>query len=330
MNYDELAFTNQQLAGMLRSGIPLEGALKQLSSTMQQGLLRTELEQLQTELAKGTPLREALNRSDLPDFYIRMIQLGAQSNDLPGILTLLADYYQRKNLLWTRLKGLIVYPAIILFVSLVLSLFLTLSVHHLSNNVFQVLFIPWDEISRLNALILAPLLIVILLVAAFAVMVSVPRFRNGLRWRILGFREANLSNFAASLQLLLKQGATLDEALALLSQMEGETPLRVEILRWRKLLSTGHVKSADFAEGSKIVPPLFFWLISGDEENWINGLGRAAELYYRRATHKIETLLYAALPVSILLLGSMIIMQVIPLMRVLIRTMDMGFDGGVD
>ncbi len=328
MNYDELAFTNQQLAGMLRSGIPLEGALKQLSSTMEKGLLRTELEQLHVQLGKGTPLREALNKTDLPDFYIRMVQMGAQSNDLPGILTLLADYYQRKNLLWTRLKGLLVYPAIVLAVSLGLSLFLSLSIRNLAHAIYQVIFISWDEIARIDAVIYAPLVLLILLAILFGLLVGVPKFRNTLRWRIIGFREANVSHFASSLQLLLKQGATLDESLALIAQMEPETPLRTEVVRWRKVLSTGRVKSTDFAEGSRIFPPLFFWLISGDEENWVTGLGRAAELYYRRATHKIETLLYAALPVSILLLGLVIVTQVLPLVRALIRMMDAGFDGG--
>ncbi len=45
-----------------------------------------------------------------------MLLVGARSNDLPGMLTLLADYYQRQHLLWTRLKGLMTYPAIVLLV----------------------------------------------------------------------------------------------------------------------------------------------------------------------------------------------------------------------
>src|SRR5581483_4491224 len=110
MNYDELAFFNQQLAAMLRDGIPLEGALRQLSAGMQDGPLRTEMEQLHADLTAGTPLREALGRRRLPAFYVRMVELGARSNDLPGVLTLLADYYHRTNALWSRLKGLMVYP----------------------------------------------------------------------------------------------------------------------------------------------------------------------------------------------------------------------------
>src|SRR5262245_16122088 len=118
MNYDEFAFFNHQLAAMLRDGIPLEGALKQLCAGMKAGPLRNEMTQLENDLARGTPLQEAIKHRALPEFYLRMVTVGVRSNDLPGMLTLLADYYQRANSVWNRLKGLLVYPFLVLLVSL--------------------------------------------------------------------------------------------------------------------------------------------------------------------------------------------------------------------
>ncbi|MBM3832726.1 MAG: type II secretion system F family protein [Verrucomicrobia bacterium] len=66
MKADEFAFLNLQLAGMLRSGIPMEGALRQLCATMRRGRLRSELQRLETALANGTPLAEAVPSND-PD-----------------------------------------------------------------------------------------------------------------------------------------------------------------------------------------------------------------------------------------------------------------------
>src|SRR6188768_222085 len=126
MNYDEFAFFNQQLAAMLQEGIPLEGALKQLCEGMRSGKLRTELEQLQTDLSRGTPLKEAMARRNLPPLYARMLEVGVRSNDLPGILMLLADHYHRVNALWTRLKGLMVYPLLVVLVSLALTVMLAI------------------------------------------------------------------------------------------------------------------------------------------------------------------------------------------------------------
>ena len=53
MKPDELAFANEQLAGMLKSGLPLEGSLRELTDSMKSGSLRTELEALEKDLAKG-------------------------------------------------------------------------------------------------------------------------------------------------------------------------------------------------------------------------------------------------------------------------------------
>ena len=86
MNYDEFAFFNQQLAAMLRDGIPLEGALRQLCAQMRQGPLRREIESLEADLAKGVPLADAVKSRKLPELYSQMLRVGVQSNDLPGVL----------------------------------------------------------------------------------------------------------------------------------------------------------------------------------------------------------------------------------------------------
>jgi len=126
MKNDEFAFLNQQLAAMLRDGIPLEGALRQLCADMKRGALRSELEKLEADLAKGMPLREAARARQLPELYQRMLEVGVQSNNLPAVLTLLADYYQRRHTVWTKLKGLMVYPMIVLCAAFLLSCFLSI------------------------------------------------------------------------------------------------------------------------------------------------------------------------------------------------------------
>ena len=52
-------------------------------------------------------------------------------------------------------------------------------------------------------------------------------------------------------------------------------------------------------------------------------LERAAEIYQARASYRIELALYGALPVSILLLGQMVLWQAIPLIRSMTWMMDM-------
>ncbi len=124
MKYDEFAFFNQQLAAMLRDGIPLEGALRRLCQEMRRGPLRDELQTLEADLAKGVPMADALKPRQLPELYKRMILVGVKGGDLPGALTMLADYFQRQNNVWTRLKSMMTYPLIVMFAAFLISLVL--------------------------------------------------------------------------------------------------------------------------------------------------------------------------------------------------------------
>ena len=83
---------------------------------MKSSPLRSEMAELESDLSRGTPLKDAITRRSLPEFYTRMVALGARTNNLPGVLTLVADYYQRANTTWNRLKGLMVYPFLVLLV----------------------------------------------------------------------------------------------------------------------------------------------------------------------------------------------------------------------
>jgi type II secretory pathway component PulF len=160
-------------------------------------------------------------------------------------------------------------------------------------------------------------LIAVLGVAA----VSVPGWRARLRWRVPAFREASLSQLASAIALMLKNGTTLAEALALAQALEAKTPAAWTLARWRQSVEAGHGKPTQWP-AIKPFPPLFLWLVQRSGEDPAAGFQKAAEIYQARASYKIEIALYGALPVSILLLGQMVFWQVMPLMRHLIWFMN--------
>ena len=326
MNYDEFAFFNQQLAAMLREGIPLEGSLKQLCAGMRSGPLRTEIEQLEADLARGVPLKEALGRRALPDLYRHMVEIGARSNDLPGVLTLLADHYHRANALWTRLKGLMVYPMLVLLVSLGLTLLISLNItRFLSRYGAELAQQPLLAVPSIWMPPIVLALAALLVVAA----VSIPSWRARLRWRLPAFREASLAQLASAMALMLKNGTTLPEALALAEGLESGTPAAKALARWRQLVEAGQGKPVEWTGDSRPFPPLFLWLVQKGGEDVAAGFQKAAELYQTRASYRIEMALYGALPVSILLLGQMVLWQAIPLVRSMTWIMNaIGADAG--
>jgi type II secretory pathway component PulF len=253
-----------------------------------------------------------------------MVEVGVRANDLPGTLLLLADYYQRANALATRLKGLLVYPLIVIVVSLGLTLLLCVGFSHFLRGFSALVVTP-------RALLLAawipPILLGLVLVLGLCALL-VPSWRALLRWRVPAFREASLAQLAATMALMLRNGSTLPEALAMAEMLEHNTPAGPALASWRKLIEEGQGRMARLPVLPPF-PPLFVWLLQKSPEHPAVGFGKAAELYETRASYRIELALYGALPVSILLLGQMIFWQGYPMVRAMIFFMNtLGSDTG--
>ncbi len=320
MKLDEFSFFNQQLAAMLRDGIPLESALGQLCSSMRRGDLRDELEKLCADLANGVPIQQALAARKLPPFYVQMIQIGVQSNDLPGVLTLVADYYQSGNLIWTRLKGLMVYPVILLAglfgASIVMAIVLGVmrsGFEDINHDLLEGKSLPWLTQFYMEHGIFIFWTPVVVFAAAFiaaVVTVSLPSMRQRWRWRLPAFHEASLWRCAAAMQIMLQGGCTLNQSIALLRDLEEGSPAGAELGRWQQRLGDGHAQFRAVTAGSDVFPPLFLWIVDNAHEEMAEGFRQAAEIYRQRTTYRMEAFLYAVLPTSVIVMGLAICLQV--------------------
>ena len=95
-----------------------------------------------------------------------------------------------------------------------------------------------------------------------------------------------------------------------------DSPAGRDVARWQRRMAEGRTRFEDVAEGGGVVPPLFVWLVAASGENWIEGFRHAADLYYERAVQRAELMLYAVLPVTVVGLGCLILMQLLPMARV--------------
>ena len=311
MNFGEFAFFNQQLAAMLKSGIPLETALRQLCVGMRRHRWPKEFEQLERDLSQGIPLGEALDARNLPDLYKQMVKVGAKTNDLPALLTLVADHYQKNGFLWTRLNGLMLYPVIVLLAALALSVLLTTQGQRLAMSMSEPGY-PLSNSPRVaffRAGSLMPVFVLGALVTVVLLLLIIPPWRAAARWVLPGFKDAHLARLASSLNILLKSGVDLGSALALMGRLETGNRIAGDLALWERKLSSGVTRISGDSLKTRAVTPLFLWLVASEGEDIVAGLARAAEVYYRRAVYKTDLLLNSALPVSILTLGVIVIIQ---------------------
>ena len=308
MKYDEFAFFNQQFSSMLKDGIPLEGALKQLCKSMRHGGLRSEMEELCSDLASGIPLDRALESCRLPELYVRMLQAGVKGNNLPGVLTLVADYYTQINYVWTRLKGVLVYPAIVLFASLAMSVLLVSVSGRIESEVEEFVVDPSMMVMARMRMVLPPVILSVI-VGVLAVCFLIPPLRRHFAWRVSPFRHAMLAKTASVMSMLLRSGCQLDDAIDTLSHMEGGTSAQAEFARWRAAIAEGQTRFSEIVGEHSIFPPLFVWIVENSGEDLGGGFEQAARMYSERASHGVDMVLYGLLPVSVLALGATVLCQ---------------------
>ena len=117
----------RQLEVILQSGLPLLRALELLAQqhSGKQQLLCLRLERC---LRRGSSLAAAmaLEAAFFPKLAVRLVAAGEESGELCSILEQLADYYSRQAALESFVKQAVLYPALLLTLSLMLLLFFSM------------------------------------------------------------------------------------------------------------------------------------------------------------------------------------------------------------
>lgn len=320
MNLELFAFVNRQLAGMLRAGLPLESGLRQVARDLQKGRLRDELEQLEADLSRGVPLAQAVECRRFPELYKRLLIVGSRARDLPAVLNQLADHYRTQHQLWLRLRGLLIYPCVVLLGAFLLSCLMHFQLEPLLRELMGELnwwvdtvngvgYSPMRVVQVALALSWAAFALLGLLCVLALVVLGCRRLRERLAWSLPAFRESRLAQLSGAMALLLKGGVPMAEALSLLEALSEEPKLRRDLSQWRQRLAQGYTRLPDVAAGSRRVPPLFVWLAAGAGEDWASGFAQAAGFYEERARDCAELMLSTVLPVLVLVVGGMVFLQ---------------------
>ena len=123
--------------------------------------------------------------------------------------------------------------------------------------------------------------------------------------------------------LLLSRHYPLRDALQLMTLLAPGASVRSELKEWGARLALGATRFDQMAQGGRVFPPLFVWLVSSAGEDLSEGFGRAASIYYSRAHHKIEMALYVLLPICTLTLGLLVLGQTYPVLTMIGRQVGM-------
>jgi type IV pilus assembly protein PilC len=121
---------NQQLAALLRAGIPILQAITMLRRRSASVRLRAVLEEVEEAIRGGSALSHAFAAQGniFPRIYTASILAGERSGALDEVLSRYVTYMRRSVALRRKIRGALAYPTFLLLASLGMVIFLTVYV----------------------------------------------------------------------------------------------------------------------------------------------------------------------------------------------------------
>ncbi len=116
----EIMHFSRQLAAFIRAGVPILDALEVIGDESSNPRMRELLNTVRERLSAGAPLSQALeeHEKDLPNFYVDMIRSAELTGRLDYVLDQLSRYIERDLEARRKIRSALIYPAVILVMSL--------------------------------------------------------------------------------------------------------------------------------------------------------------------------------------------------------------------
>ncbi len=112
--YEKILFA-RNLGAMLSAGLALVRALSVLERQIKNAKMSATASEIASAVRRGEPLNQGLARAPrvFSKLFIAMVRSGEEGGDLPASLTIIADQMERMYNLKKKVRGALIYPAIV-------------------------------------------------------------------------------------------------------------------------------------------------------------------------------------------------------------------------
>lgn len=319
---DELVMITRNLGSMLVAGLTLTRALAVIERQTSNPKLKLIISLVVARINKGDQFYEALK--DHPkvfdDLYVSMIKAGEESGSLAESLKTLSIQMERATSLRKKIKGAMIYPSIVIFAMVIISILMMMFVMPAITGVFegmgsdlpattQFLISTSDFFTQHTALALGSI------VAFFVGLISFLRSRIGkfamswlvTRLPIIGTmaKETNAARTARTLSSLLNSGVDVVRSLEITEEVVQNHFYKEIIKTARARVEKGTPLSESFIERPDLYPVLVGEMILvGEETGQIASmLGELAIFYENEVERKTKDLSTIIEPLLMLVIG---------------------------
>lgn len=328
----DLALITRQFATLVRSGLPVEEALQALSRQTEKPRLKSMMMAVRSRVMEGHSLATALEDFPhvFPDLYRATVAAGEQSGYLDSVLERLADYTETRQTLQQKTTLALIYPLLVLAVSLLVVALLMVYVVPQIVQVFEGIgqklpvltraLIAVSDFTRTYGLWVLIAVVITVIMAKAALRRSGPKRRFHrflLRLPMISrlVRGLNTARFARTLSILTGSGVPVLEALRISASVVSNVPMRAAVEEAARRVREGAALHTAL-ERSGYFPPMTIHLVaSGEASGKLEEmLERAADSQEREMEVLITTITELFGPLLILVMGGMVLIIVLAIL----------------
>ena len=267
---DVVIFT-RQFATMINAGLPLVQSLTILAQQSENKFLKDVTRTLVYDVEAGNTLADALRKHPkvFTDLYVNMVAAGEAGGILDTILLRLATFLEKNDALVRKVKGAMVYPAVIMSVAAIAIAVLLIFVIPTFESMFasvnmELPFPTRVVIGASDALIRWWWLMILMLGAGVFALRQYYQTQGGrkvmdqllLNSPVLGdmLRKAAVSRFTRTLGTLISSGVSILDGLEITAKTAGNRVIHDAVMESRQSIAGGDTIAGPLAVFSWVGP----------------------------------------------------------------------------
>jgi len=320
----DVAVFTRQFATMINAGLPLIQGLDILGNQEPNPTLKKAITKTKSDVESGSTLSNAIKKHPkiFSDLYVSLVAAGEMGGMLDTILNRLATHIEKAEKLKSKVKGALVYPSVVLTISIVVIAVLLIFVIPVFQEMFEGL---GGELPALTQFIvdLSEFLqsyIFFILGALVVIYFAFIKFRSTENGRIMVdktviglpvfgnlIKKGGVANFTRTLGTMTSSGVPILDGLAIVAGTAGNKVIEQAIIDTKNSISEGKTIAEPLAK-SGIFPPMVTQMISVGESTGAldTMLEKIADFYEDEVDAAVDALTALIEPFMMIFLGGTI------------------------
>ena len=321
----EKIFFTRNLQMMISAGIGLPRALRILAEQARNKKFKRVLFEIAEEITKGRTFSETLTKYHqiFSELFQNMVKVGEETGTLDGALKKITQQMERENELKSKIKGALIYPAVIVCAMIGIGALMLITVVPRLAETFKELGVELPATTKLvisfgsflaeRWFLLPPIIFFFVFLFRFLSQTKIgKKFIDGLTLRLPIFsqiiKQTNSAYTVRNLSSLIASGVPIVRSLEVVSQTLGNIYFQQAIIAAAEKVRKGEKLSEGLKPYQKIYPPIVCQMIAVGEETGQTSeiLEKLADFFEEEVSNATKNLASVIEPVIMLIIGAVV------------------------